>query len=96
MSKIGPTEVTKIAQLSRLALSAEQTSDIAIELSNIMQFVEQLASVNTDDIELTTQVTGLSDVWRADVLAGDAISREQLLANAPATLDGYIKVGRVM
>lgn len=96
MSKIGITEVQRVAALANIALSDQEAAALAIDLGQIVGFVEQLQSVNTQNIEQTSQVTGLEDVWREDVVKTATLTRDQLLANAPAKEAGYIKVRRVL
>lgn len=69
---------------------------MAVELAQIVGFVEQLQAVDIEGVAPTDQVTGLVDVWREDVAETSLISRDALLANAPAQQDGYIKVKRVL
>lgn len=95
MSKIDITEVERIAKLARLGLSAEESAQMAVELSRIVGFVEQLATVDVEGMPPTDQVTGLVDVWREDVVV-TSMPREQLLANVPEQKDGYILVKRVL
>lgn len=95
MSKIGTTEVERIAKLARIGLSAEETAKMSEELGRILEFVEQLNQVDIEDTAPTDQVTGLTDVWREDVVK-PSLPREALLANAPAQKDGYIIVKRVL
>jgi aspartyl-tRNA(Asn)/glutamyl-tRNA(Gln) amidotransferase subunit C len=95
MSKIGTDEVTRIAKLARIGLSAEETAQMSAEIGQIVEFVEQLQAVDVADTPPTDQVTGLEDVWREDVVA-PSMPREQLLANAPHQKDGYIVVKRVL
>lgn len=95
MSKIGVTEVERIAKLARIGLSAEEAATLSVELGNIVGFVEQLSEVDIEGVEPTDQVTGLVDVWREDV-AVPSLPREQLLANVPEQKDGYIVVKRVL
>lgn len=95
MSKLGITEVERIAKLARIGLSPEETERMAVELSQIVGFVEQLQQVDIEGVESTDQVTGLVDVWREDVVR-PSMPREQLLANAPAQKNGYIVVKRVL
>jgi aspartyl-tRNA(Asn)/glutamyl-tRNA(Gln) amidotransferase subunit C len=95
MSKIGTAEVERIAKLARIGLSAEETSKMSVELGNILEFVEQLQSVDISNTEPTDQVTGLEDVWREDEVK-PSMDRDRILANAPAQEDGYILVKRVL
>ncbi|HSX01141.1 MAG TPA: Asp-tRNA(Asn)/Glu-tRNA(Gln) amidotransferase subunit GatC [Candidatus Saccharimonas sp.] len=95
MSKLGTTEIERLAKLARIGLTADEAAKMAVELSNIMSFVEQLQAVDIDGVPPTDQVTGLVDVWRSDEVR-QTRTREQLLANAPVQKDGYIVVKRVL
>lgn len=95
MSKIGTTEVERIAKLARIGLSADEVSKMSAELGQILQFVEQLQSVDIEGVVATDQVNGLVDVWREDEVR-PSMNRELLLANAPASRDGYVVVKRVL
>lgn len=95
MSKIGVTEVERVAKLARIGLSPEEAAQMSIELGQIVGFVEQLQAVDVEGVEPTDQVTGLVDVWREDVVV-PSLPREELLANAPEQKDGYIVVKRVL
>ena len=96
MSKLSITDIQKIATLARIELDDDERSMLVIQLSSILDFVEQLQAIDTDGTESTSQVTGLKDVLRADEVKPCALSRDELLANAPFVEDGYIKVKRVL
>ena len=95
MSKIGVSEVQRVAKLARIGLSAEEAAQMSVELGQIVGFVEQLSAVDVENVAPTDQVTGLVDVWREDVVV-PSLPREALLANAPEQKDGYIVVKRVL
>lgn len=95
MSKVDITEVERIAKLARIGLSAKESAQMAIELSQIVGFVAQLSAVDVDGVAPTDQVTGLLDVWRDDVVT-PSMPRDQLLANVPEQKNGYIVVKRVL
>ncbi len=96
MSKITDEEVRRLAALAHIGLSDVEVTSLAGELDTIVGFVEKLQSVDTKGVEPTSQVTGLTDVWRADEPKPSPISQEELLKNAPQRQDGYIKVRRVL
>lgn len=98
MSKIGTTEVKRIAALARIGLSEAEVSQMAVEIGSIIEFVEQLQKVDIADIKPTDQVTGLVDVWREDIARPPLThaQRDLMLANAPRQKDGYIVVKRVL
>lgn len=96
MSAIDPTEVQRLAALARIGVTDAEAAELASELASIVGFVGRLSSVDTTGTEPTSQVTGLVDVWREDEVKPSPLSRDELLANAPQTEDGYIKVRRVL
>lgn len=85
----------RVAELARIGLSAEEATQMSVELGQIVGFMEQLAAVDVAGVPPTDQVTGLVDVWREDV-ARPSLSRETMLANAPEQKDGYVVVKRVL
>lgn len=68
--KLTKDEVEHLGRLARLSLTEEEKAQYAVELSAILEFVEQLQEVDTTDVEPTSQVTGLEDVYREDVVRG--------------------------
>ncbi len=96
MSKISSSEIEKVAQLARIELSSEELDSITIEIGAILGFVETLQLVKTDNTLPTSQVTGLTDVWREDEIVESKVSVTELLAGAPGIQDGYVKVKKVL
>lgn len=93
---ISAKEVEHIAKLSRLELSVEEKKKFASELSSILEYVEQLDEVDTDRVEPTAQVTGLTNVTRRDEIeGGDKETREGLLNEAPARDGDFVQVKSV-
>ena len=96
MTAISRDDVLHLAQLSSLQLSDDEIDSLQVDIGNILAYIEQLSELNTDGVEPTYQVTGLSNVWRDDVIEEEAVSRDQLLALAPEQLAGAVKVPRVL
>lgn len=96
MSKVTAEDVKQIAALARLELSVSDIAKYQAELSNILDYVDQIEKVDTKDVEPTAQVTGLKDVVRKDVKNPSKLSRDEILFNAPDKKDGYIKVKPVL
>lgn len=103
MAKLSIKEVEHIAKLARIHLSDKEKQKYSKELSSILGYVEKLQKVNTDNVEETSQVTGLTNVYSEDKTMDDwkvdkdiKKNREKLLSNAPARKDDYIKVRQVL
>jgi aspartyl-tRNA(Asn)/glutamyl-tRNA(Gln) amidotransferase subunit C len=95
MAKLSKEDVLKLARLSKLELTQAQLERFPRELEEIVEYVEQLQSVDVVGLEPTNQVTGLTNVMREDELA-DYASPDDLLKNSPAREGNLIKVRRVL
>lgn len=97
MAKVTRDDILYLAQLARLELSEEEIEQFQGELAAILGYVEQLQAVDTSGLEATTQVTGLTNVMRDDVVVSYPATKETLLKLAPHTdADGYLKVKRMV
>ncbi len=96
MSKLSISNIQNIAKLARIELDAKEAESMGLEASSILEFVEIIQSTDTSGEIPTSQVTGLTDVWREDVVRPCTIAPKELLANAPELQDGYVKVKKVL
>src|SRR3990167_757962 len=93
-AKITEAEVRKVASLARLDLSDKEVETYTEQLSAILGYVGELQNVDTDNVKITSQVTGLSNVMREDkVEACDSMA--ELINMAPASENNLIKVKAV-
>ena len=96
MSKLSRDDVLKLASLARISLDESEIDKYAEELSEILGYVEQLSSVDVDNLEPTNQVTGLTNVMRADEVRAYGYEPKDLLKNVPVVQGGQIKVKRMI
>lgn len=96
MSKLTRDDVLKLARLARLDLTDEEVESFSNELSEILQYVEQLQGVDVSGLEPTTQVSGLTNVMRKDEVRDYGYAPKELLKNTPQTQDDHIKVKRMI
>ncbi|NCC22011.1 MAG: Asp-tRNA(Asn)/Glu-tRNA(Gln) amidotransferase subunit GatC [Alphaproteobacteria bacterium] len=92
---IDKATVYKIAQLARIRVTEEDVERLAPQLSNIMQFVEQLEEVNTDNVGPLANVVDITPRLRADVVSDGGIPGA-VLANAPEEQEHYFVVPKVV
>jgi aspartyl-tRNA(Asn)/glutamyl-tRNA(Gln) amidotransferase subunit C len=96
MSKLSRDDVLKLSRLSRLKLTEEEVERFRDELSKILNYVETLDKVDTENLEPTYQVTGLKNVMRDDEVKHYQAEAADLLKNAPAVEAGQFKVKRIL
>ena len=92
---INEEEVKKVASLSKLELSSEESEAFTHKLQSIVTMVELLDEIDGDGVAETFTVAHNRSVYREDV-AVNAHMKEELLARVPETGDGYIKVPAIM
>ena len=92
---ISIAEVEHVAHLARLALSPEEQQRFTEQLNAILAYMEQLNEVPTDDVEPTSHVLDLVNVFRDDT-ARQLISVEAALQNAPESTHQYFVVPRIV
>ncbi len=83
--------VKKVASLARIRMSDEELERMSPQLSKIIDFVEQLAEVDTDNVEPLANVVDIDLALRADI-ANDGACEDKILANAPEESQGYFVV----
>ena len=96
MAHLSREDVLKLARLAQLTLTDAEVEQFQTEISAILQYVEQLGSVDLDGFEPTNQVTGLVNVMRPDKEIEYTAKPDELLKNVPATRDGHIQVKRML
>ena len=75
--KISATDVAYVAQLANLEVAEEEKKALAAQLSRIVEHVELLNTLDTDNVEPTAQVvTQESRTQRADRVAAREGSSE--------------------
>ncbi|OEF99245.1 asparaginyl/glutamyl-tRNA amidotransferase subunit C [Vulcanibacillus modesticaldus] len=92
---ISRDEVKHIANLSRLTLADEEIESYLEQLNKILGFVKKLDELNTDNVEPTSHVLKISNVFREDKVR-DSLTTEMVSQNAPDWKDGQFKVPKVM
>ena len=94
---ISQEDVKNIAKLARLGITNNEAEKFQKDLSAILDFIEKLKEVNVDNVEATTNVTGLENKTRQDQgEKKEEKTRKNILANAPETKDGYVKVKAIL
>ena len=96
MTTITRDDIVKLAQLSNLTLSDSEVTDLQGDISNILNYVEQLDELDTTGVGPAYQVTGLANVTRSDQVVASEVTRQDLLALAPQSKDNQIKVPKVL
>ena len=86
-------DVLKVARLSRIAVPDDKLDHLAGELNGIMGWIEQLNEVDVEGVEPLTSVVETKLPMREDEVT-DGDRRDEVLANAPKSDEGFFVVPR--
>ena len=95
MSKPAHIDIDYVANLARIALSDEERSLFSDQLEEVLEYIEQLNTVNVDGVEPTAHTFPVTNVWREDV-ARSGLTQEEAIGNAPESRDGMFVVPKVV
>ncbi|WP_428029922.1 Asp-tRNA(Asn)/Glu-tRNA(Gln) amidotransferase subunit GatC [Ancylobacter sp.] len=87
--------VRRVAHLARIAVTEDEVAHLQGELNAILAFVEQLGEVDTAGVEPMTSVIPMTLPLREDAVS-DGFYASRVLANAPASEDGFFAVPKVV
>ena len=93
--KIDKKTTLKIAKLTRLKIEDDEITELSTQLSSILDWVEQLNEVNTDNIEPLSNVSVSELPLRKDKETNENKS-DDVLSNAPEKLENYFVVPKLV
>jgi aspartyl-tRNA(Asn)/glutamyl-tRNA(Gln) amidotransferase subunit C len=93
--KLESEAVLHIARLSRVYLTDDELQTFADQLGDIIGHFDVLNRIDTEGVEPTAHTLPLRNVMAEDV-ARPSLSQEDVLALAPLTEDGYLRVRAVL
>ncbi len=95
MSTSSDLNLDYVANLARLDLSQAEKTQFALQLGDILHYVEKLNQVDVTGVEPMAHASPVFNVWEADV-ARPGLPVEAALRNAPAQRQNMIVVPKVV
>lgn len=83
MSTLTQDQVRHIAKLARLELTDAEVEKFATQLTSILGYVDMLGEVDTKNVKVASQPTGLMNSFREDVVRSSEVNPDSLLATSP-------------
>lgn len=95
MSELDLDTVKKVARLARIKVSEEEAQNLLPQLSGLIDWVEQLSEVDTDNVEPLANVADITLQLRKDEVTDGNVAND-VLANAPEMLENFFVVPKVV
>tara|TARA_B100001248_G_C27333516_1_gene432642 strand:- start:11 stop:298 length:288 start_codon:yes stop_codon:yes gene_type:complete len=92
---IDNSTVKKVAKLARLKVDANEEQNLKNELNNILEWVDKLQKVNTENVDAMLSVSNEPMPMRKDMVTSK-LDNKQILSNAPEKKAGFFVVPKVV
>ena len=92
--RISRTQVEHLARLARIDISEDEKEHFTKQLNQVLEFFRKIDEVESESIESELLVE-LSNVLREDKVKS-SLTQEEVLSNASASENGYIKAPRTL
>lgn len=93
--KITTKEVEYVAKLARLELTDQEKDLFTHQLNSILEYMEKLNELDTENIPPTSHVLPLKNVMREDEVKASQLE-EEILAKAPAREGNFFSVPKII
>lgn len=81
--------------LSQIQLTPEEKKQTAGELRQILNYMEKLETLNTDQVEPMSHVFPVKNIFREDIVTNEE-EKEEMLKNAPQKKEGQYLVPKTL
>lgn len=92
---VSEKEIDRIASLAKLEFNAEAKKEIQSDMNNMIEFINKLDEINTDNVEPLLFITEEVNVLREDDVKS-TITQKEALKNAPQKDSDYFKIPKVI
>ncbi len=93
--RLSREEVVHIAALCRITMTDEEIARMQDQLSNILQQLEVLKKLDTEQVPPTAQPVEMRNVLRDDA-PRPSLPREDILRNAPQQQEDQLRIRAVL
>ncbi len=87
--------VPHVAKLANLDLNDDEIAKFEKQLSAVLDYIKKLSEVDTENVEPTSQVTGLENVTREDTVS-PSLPQEKILSSAKSKHNGFFVVKGIL
>jgi len=87
--------IEHLASLARLSLSDKESELFGPQIESILEYIDKLNELDTENVEPTSHVIEINNVLREDIRR-ESLSREDALINAPDRTAKFFRVPKII
>jgi aspartyl-tRNA(Asn)/glutamyl-tRNA(Gln) amidotransferase subunit C len=88
-------DIEHLAKLSRLKLTDAEKEKFSNQMGTIIEYIEKLSELDTENVEPTANLLGLSNVFREDVTT-KPLTNQAPINDSPAHSKGHYEVPKII
>jgi len=92
---ISKDTVKYVAHLARIELAPKELEKLSQQLKDILDFIDKLKKIDIKDINPTSHILPINNVFRDDILR-KSLSSDKALENAPHEENGFFGVPKII
>lgn len=89
-------DIEHMAVLARLKLTPDEKVRFSDQMETMLEYIEKLDGLNTDDVEPTAHVLGINNVFRDDEPATKPLADHNPISDSPAHNKGHYEVPKIL
>ena len=87
--------VKYVAHLARIELQPNELEKLSRQLHSILELIDQLSRLNTEQVKPTSHILPISNVLRED-LPDTCLTPDEALENAPSRKGNFFSVPKII
>lgn len=92
---VSKKDVEYVAELARLEFKEEEKDNFVNDLNKILNYMEKLDELNTDDVDIVVNPYYIENKYREDNIE-KSMELKEVIDNAPESLEEYVIVPKVI
>ena len=88
-------DIEHLAKLARLKLTDVEKEKFSNQMGTIIEYIEKLSEVNTNNVEPTAHILGLNNIFRKDATT-KPLTDQAPINNSPAHSKGHYEVPKII
>ncbi|KON09146.1 Asp-tRNA(Asn)/Glu-tRNA(Gln) amidotransferase subunit GatC [Clostridium botulinum] len=92
---VSKKDVEYVAELARLEFKEEEKDSFVNDLNKILNYMEKLDELNTDDVDIVVNPYYIENKYREDNVE-KSMELKEVIDNAPESLEKYVIVPKVI